>query len=69
MREKAELTDEARRLIETILIDSRSEDFSTRQEARFAIIKVQILYGREALEVVEEELATRFGEMQAGVWG
>lgn len=59
MRPKAELTDEARAQIEQILRDVRSDDTSVRMEAPKKIQRLKALYGQEALQSVEEELAAQ----------
>jgi hypothetical protein len=70
MREKAELTEEAQSQIEQALRDSRSDQVTTRMKALDQIRRLQILYGREAIEGVEDGLAERrYEEMQAEAWG
>jgi hypothetical protein len=59
MRPKAELTDEVRAEIEQILRDVRSDDRSARMEAPKKIQRLRALYGQEALQSVEEELAAQ----------
>ncbi|QNH71749.1 hypothetical protein V1VFAS_101 [Rhizobium phage V1VFA-S] len=69
MREKAELSEEAQSQIEQALRDSRSEQATTRMKALDQIRRFQALYGREAIEGVEDSLAERrYEEMQAEVW-
>ncbi|QNG62684.1 hypothetical protein B1VFA_124 [Rhizobium phage B1VFA] len=69
MREKAELTEEAQSQIEQALRDSRSDQVTTRMKALDQIRRLQVLYGREAIEGVEDGLAERrYEEMQAEAW-
>ncbi|NKL08319.1 hypothetical protein GFL39_25965 [Rhizobium leguminosarum bv. viciae] len=69
MREKAELTEEAQSQIEQALRDSRSDQVATRMKALDQIRRLQVLYGREAIEGVEDSLAERrYEEMQAEAW-
>ncbi|QWY83027.1 hypothetical protein [Rhizobium phage RHph_X66] len=70
MREKAELSEEAQSQIEQALRESRSEQVTTRMKALDQIRRFQALYGREAIEGVEDSLAERrYEEMQAEAWG
>lgn len=69
MRDKAELTEEATAQIEQALRDSRSDTPAVRMKAIDQLRRFQALYGREAIEGVEDGLAERrYEEMQAEAW-
>ncbi|MBY3231904.1 hypothetical protein [Rhizobium laguerreae] len=57
MREKPHLSDEAFDQIAQLIRDTRSDVPAVRMKARDQLRRFHTLYGREAIETVEEEVA------------